>query len=211
MAESDTERLLSLPPNMQRQLEVCDPRTAASSFFTCDPPGNPLGSGGGTAHVLAEAWRAGGAGLSFKAWLSARRKIIIHGGGQSRRLPSYAGTGKLFIPVPAYRWSLGQRLDQNLLDLQYPFVENIVAKAAPQARIAIASGDVLLRSDETLPSLPDADVVLMGLWARPEDAQHFGVMFCDSSDPSRLVSFLQKPSPDRIRELAAETLFMIDV
>ncbi len=211
MAQSDTELLLSLPPNMQRQLAVCEPRIASSSFFTCDPPGNPLGSGGGTAHVLVEAWRSLGNDLSFEAWLSARRKVIIHGGGQSRRLPSYAGTGKLFIPVPAYRWSLGQRLDQNLLDLQYPFVESVVAKAGSQARVAIASGDVLLRTDEPLPTLPDADVVLMGLWARPEDAQHFGVMFCDRSDPLRLISFLQKPSPDRIRELAAENLFMIDV
>ncbi len=211
MVKADTELLLSLPPNMRHEVAVCEPEVASSAFTTCDPPGNQLGSGGGTAHVLAEAWHALGQDLSFDEWLAGRRKIIIHGGGQSRRLPAYAGTGKLFIPVPAYRWSLGQRLDQHLLDLQYPFIQDIVAKAGAQGRVAIASGDVLLRSDESAPTLPDADVVLMGLWARPEDAQHFGVMFCDRDDPSRLRSFLQKPSPDRIRELAAENLFMIDV
>jgi len=211
MTVYDTELLLSLPPNMSRNLADCEPELAASAFTISDPIGTPLGSGGGTAHVLAGAWQALGAGRSFSDWLSDRRKIIIHGGGQSRRLPAYAGAGKLFIPVPAYRWSLGQRLDQNLLDLQLPFVEDVVSKAGAKARVAIASGDVLLRAGESIPALPDADVVLLGLWARPEDAQHFGVMFCDRGDPSRLCFFLQKPSPDRIRELAAENLFMIDV
>ncbi|MBT3191991.1 MAG: bifunctional fucokinase/L-fucose-1-P-guanylyltransferase, partial [Verrucomicrobia bacterium] len=211
MANSEAELLLSLPPNMNRHLSECEPAVAASAFGTCDPPGRPLGSGGGTAHVLAEAWKSQGQGRSFQAWLADRRKIIIHGGGQSRRLPAYAGPGKLFIPVPAYRWSLGQRLDQSLLDLQLPFAQDVVSKAGAQARVAIVSGDVLLRSEVSIPSLPDADVVLLGLWARPEEAQHFGVMFCDRTDPSRLRFFLQKPSPDRIRELAAENLFMIDV
>ncbi len=211
MAKLTTELLLSLPPNMQQHLAACEPDVAASAFSTCDPPGNQLGSGGGTAHVLAEAWAALGEGRSFGTWLTDSRKIIIHGGGQSRRLPAYAGASKLFVPVPAYRWSLGQRLDQSLLDLQRPFVEDVVSKAGSRARLAIASGDVLLRTEESLPALPDADVVLMGLWARPEDAQHFGVMFCDRGDPSRLCRFVQKPSPNHIRELAAEYTFMIDV
>ena len=208
---TDFELLLSLPPNMGRHLAECEPEIAAMAFDTCDPPGTPLGSGGGTAHVLVEAWHELGQGRTFDAWLNDQRKVVIHGGGQSRRLPAYAGTGKLFVPVPAYRWSLGQRLNQHLLDLQLPFVEDVVSKASPQVRVAIASGDVLLRTDESIPSLPDADVVLLGLWARPEDAQYFGVMFCDRTDPSHLHFFLQKPSPDRIRELAAENLFMIDV
>ncbi len=211
MILSDTELLLSLPPNMERHLAECEPEVAASSFSISDPLDRPLGSGGGTAHVLEGAWRTSGMELSFEDWLCTKQKILIHGGGQSRRLPAYAGAGKLFIPVPAYRWSMGQRLDQNLLDLQLPFVSDVVSKAGSNARLAIASGDVLLRSSETLPPLPDADIVLLGLWARPEEAQHFGVMFCDRDDPSRLRLFLQKPSPDRIRELATDNLFMVDV
>ena len=39
------------------------------------------------------------------------------GGGQSRRLPAYAPAGKLLMPIPVFRWSRGQRLDQTLLDL----------------------------------------------------------------------------------------------
>ena len=63
------------------------------------------------------------------SWASLRsnRKLIIHGGGQSRRLPAYAATGKLLMPVPVLRWSRGQRLDQTLLDLQLPEYERVLA------------------------------------------------------------------------------------
>ena len=45
----------------------------------------------------------------------------------------------------------------------------------------------------------------------PEETQNFGVMFTKQNDPSHLVTFLQKPSPDRIRELAGDYIFMVDV
>lgn len=203
--------LLSLPPAMCRYLaDGGGAPGGPAAFCACDPPGRPLGSGGGTAHLLAEAWKATGGGMPFDAWLHARRRMVMHGGGQSRRLPAYAAVGKLFIPVPAYRWSMGQRMDQTLFDLQRPFVEQVAAQAGPSARLVIASGDVLLRTEDDIPPLPDADVVMLGLWARPEVAQHFGVLFCHRHDPSRLDFFLQKPSTDKVRELATGHLFMID-
>lgn len=211
VASDVPEWLLSLPPAMTESARRGVGGLESSTFVTCDPPGRPLGSGGGTAHLLTEGWKAHGGGASFTDWLRASPKVVLHGGGQSRRLPSYAAVGKPFIPVPAYRWSMGQRMDQTLLDLQRPFVNRVMAQGAKSARLAIVSGDVLLRSDGALPPLPDADVVMLGLWARPEEAQHFGVLFCDPRQPGRMMFFLQKPSPDRIRELAADYLFMIDV
>jgi len=211
MGTAGPEWLISLPPAMASRAAQYVPGLAASTFMTCDPPGRPLGSGGGTAHLLTEGWKARGGGASFADWLHERPRVVLHGGGQSRRLPAYAGVGKPFIPVPAYRWSMGQRMDQALLDLQRPFVDRVMSQASGSARLAIVSGDVLLRSDGVIPPLPDADVVMLGLWARPEDAQHFGVLFSDPHQPGRMMFFLQKPSPDRIRELAAEYLFMIDV
>ncbi len=211
MSSREFDRLLSLPPNMCLHFAVCEPHASATAFGTCDPVGRPLGSGGGTAHVLAEAWAARGAGRSFADWLAAAPKMVIHGGGQSRRLPPYAGAGKLFIPMPVYRWAMGQRLDQTLLDMQTTFLERVGASAGTGARAMIVSGDVLLRSGESLPAMPEADVVMLGLWTRPEEAQHFGVMFCDRHDPARLVMFRQKPAPDTIRELARDYLFLVDV
>jgi galactokinase/mevalonate kinase-like predicted kinase len=208
---SKMDRLLSVPPNMCRHFAACEPDAARTAFGACDPPGRPLGSGGGTAHVLAEAWRAQGAGRGFDSWLAESRKAVIHGGGQSRRLPAYAAAGKLFIPVPVFRWAMGQRLDQTLLDVQATFLNRVAAAAGAQSRVMVVSGDVLLRGGESLPTLPDADVVLLGLWTRPEEARHFGVMFCERNDPARLVTFRQKPEPDAVREMARDYLFLVDV
>ncbi|MFT5499246.1 MAG: hypothetical protein ACI9TH_004661, partial [Kiritimatiellia bacterium] len=188
-----------------------EPTQARECFATCDPPGSPLGSGGGTLHVLREAHAARGGCAPFADWLDTSLKMVIHGGGQSRRLPAYAATGKLFTPVPVFRWDMGQRLDQNLLDMQLPLLQMVAKRAHPSSRVMVVSGDALLRADEALSNLPEADIVFMGLWTTPEHARNFGVFFCDKQDPGRLMTFLQKPSPEKIRDLSADYLYMIDV
>lgn len=203
--------LLSVPPNMCTYLETCEPHIAEQAFATFDPPGQQLGSGGGTAHVLEQAWRAGGGNKNFSEWIAGSGKLIIHGGGESRRLPAYAAPGKLFIPTPVFRWSLGQKLDQSLLDLMLPNLQKVAQSATKNSRLMIASGDVLVHLEEDLPELPDADVIFFGLWSTPEEAQNFGVMLCERDHPEHLVTFLQKPSPDLIREKSRDHLFLIDV
>ena len=207
---TDFDLLLSLPPNMCGHLENCEPAVAERAYSTFDPPGQQLGSGGGTAYVLEQAWRDSGKG-SFSQWLDDSGKLIIHGGGESRRLPPYAAPGKLFIPMPVFRWSLGQRLDQTLLDVAEPTLQKMAGAASENARVMVASGDVLVRLDGKLPEIPDADVVFFGLWVKPEEAQNFGVMFCDPDSPDKLVTFLQKPTPDAIREKSRNSAFLIDV
>ena len=208
--KSTFDLLLSLPPNMCKQLGECEPSVAERAFSTFDPPGRQLGSGGGTAYVLEQAWRDSGES-SFSQWLENSGKLILHGGGESRRLPPYAAPGKLFIPMPVFRWELGQRLDQTLLDLAEPTLQKLAQAASGNARVMVASGDVLVRLEGELPPIPDADVVFFGLWVKPEEAQNFGVMFCDRSEPEKLVTFLQKPTPDTIREKSREHAFLIDV
>ncbi|MCX7009929.1 MAG: bifunctional fucokinase/fucose-1-phosphate guanylyltransferase [Kiritimatiellaeota bacterium] len=195
---------------MSTTLAQCEPRVAASVFAASDPPECQLGSGGGAAWLLEQAWRARGDKQSFDGWLDEGLKVIVHGGGESRRLPAYAAPGKLFLPLPVFRWALGQRLDQTLFDAQRPLLDQLAARAPSSSRLMIASGDVLIRAGRELPVLPDADIIAIGLGAKPETAQHFGVFFCPHQKPDQLAFFLQKPTPDRIRELANEHLFFID-
>ena len=210
MTARKIDYLLSLPPAMSAALAQCEPRIAGGVFAASDPPGRPLGSGGGAAWLLEQAWRAGGGAQPFEQWLDAGLKVIVHGGGESRRLPAYAAPGKLFLPLPVFRWALGQRLDQTLFDAQRPLLDALAARAPASSRVLIASGDVLIRAGRELPELPDADIISIGLGAKPETAQHFGVFFCPHHAPDQLAFFLQKPTPDRIRELANEHLFFID-
>jgi galactokinase/mevalonate kinase-like predicted kinase len=196
---------------MSRDFATLEPERAGDWFVGCDPPGHNLGSGGGTVHLLREAWRATGGGCSFAEWLRQSPKLIVHAGGESRRLPAYAVTGKALIPMPVLRWSHGQRLDQTLLDLQQASYERILAHAPASSRVMVTSGDVLLRYAPPLPPLPAVDVLALGLWVKPELATHHGVFFCPRRDPHRLAFFLQKPSPAHIRELGRDHVFLVDV
>ena len=206
------ELLLSLPPVMCQQLADYHPELAGRAFATFDPPDAQLGSGGGTAHVLHQAWQnTENKPASFSGWVSGGQRVVLHGGGESRRLPAYAAIGKLLMPFPVLRWSRGQRLGQTLLDMNEPFLRTAFQQAGDSSRVMIASGDVLLRSRSPIPQLPDADVVLLGMWATPEVAQNYGVMFCDRFDPQQLITFLQKPHPDEIRDRSREIPFMIDI
>ncbi len=179
-------------------------------LMASDPQGGSLGSGGGTAHLLAEGWKANGDKTSFAHWLASSRKMIIHGGGQSRRLPAYAPVGKPFLPLPVIRDEIGQRLDQTLLDFQRPVLDGVLASAPASYVAAVASGDVLLRFAPLPQPLPEADVLALGMPASPEEAQAFGVFFFRRESPRDLAFFLQKPSADRIRHLAEDHLFLVD-
>lgn len=204
------QHLLSLPPNIVAHFAELEQRPAPEWFATCDPPPQKLGSGGGTAHLLIESWRQTGGTQSFAAWLRSSRKLMIHGGGQSRRQPAYAPAGKLLTPMPIWRWAVGQHLTQTLLDLQLPGYRRLLAHAPESLVAMVTSGDVLLRFADRLPPFPEADILCMGLWVKPEEAQHFGVFFCPKRNPGELRFFLQKPSPETIRKLAAEYLFLVD-
>jgi galactokinase/mevalonate kinase-like predicted kinase len=160
--------------------------------------------------LLAEAWRATAPERSFAEWLNHSRKLILHAGGQSRRLPAYGPTGKLLMPIPVFRWSRGQRLDQSLLDLQLADYQRVLTHAGPGTVALITSGDVLLRFARELSPFPDVDVLGLGMWVAPEKAQDFGVFVSPRRHPTQLAFFLQKPPASKIRELADVYVCLVD-
>ena len=76
--------LLSLPPNLVGCFHDITGLSRDAYFCTCDPIGRRLGSGGGTAWLLQQACGE----APFAEWLAQDKRILIHAGGQSRRLPS---------------------------------------------------------------------------------------------------------------------------
>jgi len=205
------QNLLTLPPRMAEQFESLEGRHPPEWFACSDPVGKPLGSGGGTANLLAEAWHATGGASSFKDWLLSNPKLVLHAGGQSRRLPAYAAIGKLLMPLPVLRWARGQRLNQTLLDLQLPDYHRVLAHAGNKFPLMITSGDVLLRFARELPPFPQVDVLGLGMWVPAEIASAFGVFFSPRQKPTELAFFLQKPSPEKISELSRQNhLFLVD-
>ena len=122
--------LLSLPPNAVKEYYNLNERSKDQWYCTSDPKGQRLGSGSGTTWLLEECYREEDTEKEFIEWLSTEKRILIHAGGQSRRLPSYAVSGKVSLPVPVFRWARGQRLSQDLLSLQLPLYEKIMKQSS---------------------------------------------------------------------------------
>lgn len=209
--------LLSLPPNLVGNFHDITGLPRDQWFCSNDPVGQKLGSGGGTTWLLLEAFReaTGKDGLTdtaaFDAWLAADRRLLIHAGGQSRRLPAYAPSGKILTPIPVLRWERGQRLSQTLLSLQMPLYRQLMEMAPAGLHTMIVSGDVLIRATESLQSIPDADVVCYGLWLGPEIAKDHGVFVSRHETPQRMECMLQKPSVETLSQLQKDHYYLTDI
>lgn len=186
-------------------------RQPASRYFpAADPADSKLGSAGGIAHLFVEAWRNTANGLPFAQWLRESAKLTLLAGGQSRRLPAYAAVSKILLPFKVVRGSTGQRLDQTLLDMQVPDYERVLDHAPASSVALIASGDVFLRFGTQLPPFPEADILALGMWVKPEIAKDFGVFFTRKGHPGELAFFLQKPSAEEIQNLSASYNYLVD-
>ena len=205
------KKLLSLPPNLVGSFHTITNSDPAEWFCASDPIGARLGSGGGTTWILERCYRNEQTARTFEEWLAAEKRIILHAGGQSRRLPGYAPSGKILTPIPVFRWARGQKLSQDLLSLQLPLYEEIMRKAPDSLHTLIASGDVYLRHNEPLQAIPEADVVCYGLWVDPALATRHGVFVSDRTTPNRLDFMLQKPSFETLQQLASSHFFLMDI
>ena len=206
--------LLSLPPNLVECFHDITGLSRQDYFCTCDPVGHRLGSGGGTAWLLQQAFSSEKGKVNsslFDDWLPQEKRILVHAGGQSRRLPSYAVSGKVLMPVPVFRWERGQRLSQTLLDLQLPLYKRLMAMAPDTIHTMVVSGDVFIRATQPLQPVPDADVVCYGLWLPASTARNHGVFVSRRQTPTVLKQMLQKPSVQTLVELQKEHFYLTDI
>jgi galactokinase/mevalonate kinase-like predicted kinase len=161
-----------------------------------DPGGKRVGSGGSTLYCLMEVLRRELDGQLKAAgpdeWENVLRNLrilILHAGGDSRRLPAYGPCGKIFVPVPcesdiAVPLSLFDRLLPTYLALPEP--------ASDVGQVVITSGDVLLRFEPSEAEFAAEGVTGLACYAPPEQASKHGVFCKGQADEVRL--YLQKPS-----------------
>lgn len=211
------KKLLSLPPNLVGWFHDITGYPKSEWFCTNDPIDHKLGSGGGTTWLLTQAYENEMAHSdannqkTFDEWLSSEKRLLLHAGGQSRRLPAYAPSGKVLTPVPVFRWERGQRLSQDLLSLQIPLYKKIMDAAPRSLHTMIVSGDVLIRTTQPLQPIPEADVVCYGLWLGPEIAKNHGVFVSSCDTPSVLKCMLQKPSPATLGTIQKDHYYLTDI
>ncbi len=177
-----------------------------TTMVVADPQGKRVGSGGSTLYCLmrvieAEVRRTGRPADSWEAIESLFRNLrllILHAGGDSRRVPAYGPCGKIFAPVPGE--SQGNVIS-TLFDRLYPIYRDMPCGPTGAGQVIVGAGDALPLFDVSEVRFDRPGMVALGAYATPEAASKHGV-FCVGED-GRARVFLQKPSPDEQRLLGA--------
>ena len=163
-----------------------------------DAGGRRIGSGGSTllclmdilARELAQTPERLADPAAWEATLRRLRILILHGGGDSKRLPAYGPCGKVFVPVPS---ETDSAVPASLFDRQAPVYLALPPAPPGTGQVVITAGDVLLVFDPSQVRFAAGGVTGLGCYATPEQAVRHGV-FCAGPD-GRVERFLQKPSP----------------
>ena len=180
-------------------------------YATSDPGEVRLGSGGGTAHLLVEAWRG-----------DRRGHVVFR---MAARVPKTHDPRRRAEPTTA-----GVRRDRQALSA-HAGIASVVRAAAGSDAAGLPKAD--------LPGCPGAGATrlrchgherrcpccalalcrrhfrmwIFWLWAwrsRLETAQGFGVFFSTRENPREVAFFRQKPSVQAIHDLASTHTFLVD-
>jgi len=149
-----------------------------------DSEGQRIGSGGSTLLSLARILER------ERRPLSALRILIVHAGGDSRRLPAYGPCGKIFVPLPSE--NCDSPLPVTLFDRLVPDFLALPPGIPGRGQVVVAAGDALVRFDAGRVSFAKPGITAIACYVEPDEASRHGV-FCAGLD--EVVSlYLQKPS-----------------
>ena len=153
-----------------------------------DEGGVRVGSGGATLSVLKYLAENGG-------W-AGKRVLVIHSGGDSKRVPQYSALGKQFSPVPH---CLPDGRSSTLFD------EFLIAMSAVPGRIRegmlLLAGDVLLLFNPLLIDWSGSGAAVISFKEAVETGRNHGVYL--RGDDGNVKRFFHKQSIERLREVGA--------
>lgn len=156
-----------------------------------DPEGKRVGSGGATLNVLKYLEEKEGGREAF-----GKKVLVIHSGGDSKRVPQYSVCGKLFSPVPR---ELPNGRAATLFD------EFMIATAGIPARMQggmlVMSGDVLLLFNVLQIDLQYQGAAAISIKEPVSTGKEHGVFLNDGQ--GMVKRFLHKQSEEQLRALGA--------
>ncbi|MBQ7359852.1 MAG: bifunctional fucokinase/L-fucose-1-P-guanylyltransferase [Lachnospiraceae bacterium] len=159
-----------------------------------DPDGKRVGSGGATLGVLRSLVTEYGNGTMDS--LKGKSVLVIHSGGDSKRIPQYSVCGKLFSPVPRL---LPDGRPSTLFD------EFLISMAAVAGRVSegmlVLSGDVLLLFNSLQLDFQYEGAAAISIKTPVEIGQEHGVFLGDGQ--GMVGRFLHKQPEAVLRELGA--------
>jgi fucokinase len=129
--------------------------------------------------------------IELTQWWSAQRVLIIHSGGDSRRLPQYSLSGKLFSAVPVKTpWGDASTVFDETLALSTGW-------ASLPSGLVVGSGDVILTFDADSVDWTRPGVCGVAMLQPAEMGTRHGVYITD--EQGRVYAFLQKPSVSELK------------
>lgn len=156
-----------------------------------DPDGKRVGSGGATFNVLKYI-----KDHTSKESFAGKRILVIHSGGDSKRVPQYSACGKLFSPVPR---TLPDGRRSTLFD------EFIIATSDIPSRIKdgmlVLSGDVLLLFNSLQIDYHSEGAAAISIKENVQTGKNHGVFATDGK--GFVCNFLHKCSEEQLREYGA--------
>ncbi len=157
-----------------------------------DPDGKRVGSGGATFHVMKYLSEQEESEHFFRG----KRILVIHSGGDSKRVPQYSACGKLFSPVPR---ELPDGRRSTLFD------EFMIGMAGMPARfkegMLVLSGDVLLLFNPLQIDFAFRGAAAVSIKEDVETGKDHGVFLGD--EDGNVGNFLHKQSEEQLRRLGA--------
>lgn len=145
-----------------------------------DPEGKRVGSGGATLGVIRHI-----AQLTGRSDFSGLRILVIHSGGDSKRVPQYSALGKLFSPVPH---ELPGGRAATLFD-EFLIGMSSVPSRIPEGMLLL-SGDVLLLFNPLQIGDPGSDACALSFKESVEIGKNHGVFLRGSN--GQVKKFLHK-------------------
>lgn len=157
-----------------------------------DPDGKRVGSGGATFNVMKYIRENSDTPECFKN----KRILVIHSGGDSKRVPQYSACGKLFSPVPR------QLPNGNRSTL---FDEFIISMSGIPARIKdgmlVLSGDVLLLFNSLQIDFQFEGAAAISIKENVETGKNHGVFLSD--EEGNVGNFLHKQTVEQLTKIGA--------
>jgi fucokinase len=172
-----------------------------STVVLADPAGKRIGSGGSTILCMAA--------LAKRDLLRGKRIMVLHSGGDSRRLPAWSAAGKIWVPLERLGRGIGPMGSPALFDLAFAELARLSLPAS--GGVLVASGDAALRLKGERVQFGDRHATVLAFPGDADRASRHGVFVLDRTQ--RVIRTLQKPSPAALRDdgaLDARGRAMID-
>ncbi len=161
-----------------------------------DPDGKRVGSGGATFNVLKYIADSGINNTNVSDIFKNKRILVIHSGGDSKRIPQYSACGKLFSSVPR---ELPNGNASTLFD-EFMVSTSGIPSRIPEGMLVL-SGDVLLLFNPLQIDCQFNGAAAISIKEHVSIGKNHGVFLNDGND--NVGSFLHKQTEEMLRAKGA--------